>query len=171
MGRKSSLTERQWAATVDKFDLNGLLVEARTMANSERSVTLMLRLMMAMGDLSSAIGVPAITGHRFEFSVGGGRIDLLLFHADKSMSIVEVKAENDVRIIIAGIGQLCLYAAKLPAKLHKDQQPKTIRRILCASVAPGKGADIVNACRMAGCEFAYLPPFSMFKSKMDSLYK
>jgi hypothetical protein len=166
MGRKSALTDKQWQATVEKFDLDGLLRDARDMTNNERSVMLMLRLSLACGDLARMIDVPAITGHRFEFGVDCGRIDLLLFHADGSVSIVEAKAENRATTIAAGIGQLCMYAAALPSALHKKQRPTTIRKVLCAHLDPAKCAILIAACEMAGVRFAYLPPFSTFRKMM-----
>lgn len=169
MGRKSKLTDKQWGDIVDKFGLDELLREAAIMENNERAATLMLRLVLACGDLPRMLKVPAIIGHRFEFSVGGGRIDLLLFHKDRSVSIVEVKAEFCMRVIAAGIGQLCMYAVTLPGKLHKSQQPPHIRRILCAHVQPKKAGNIIAACKLAGVEFAYIPSFKEFKSDMQTV--
>ena len=72
MSHKPVVTESEWAATVEKFDLTALINEARSVRNCERAVTLMVRLMLACGDLARALGVPRITGHRFEFPVSGG---------------------------------------------------------------------------------------------------
>lgn len=141
------------------------------MTGNERAVTLMLRLALACGDLPMMLGVPSITGYRFEFPVATGRIDLLLFHVDGSVSVVEAKAPDRPTTIAAGIGQLCMYATALPRSLHAKQQPALIRRVLCAHVRPEECADIIAACEMAGVKFAYLPPFKMFKSKMDALMK
>lgn len=170
MGRPSKLSEKQWAEIVDKFDINGLLREAECMMNNERSVTLMLRLALACGDLPFMLGVPAINRHRFEFSVDGGRIDLLLFHRDGGVTIVEVKSEGAATVIAAGIGQLCMYAAALPKKLHKSQQPAYIRRVLCAHAKPGSCEWLIAACDMAGVRFAYLPSFKQFKGQMAALF-
>lgn len=169
MGRPSKLTDKQWESIVAKFDLDGLVAEASVMENNERAITLMLKLSLACGDLAYMLGLPAISGHRFEFSVKGGRIDLLLFHTDGSASIVEAKAEDRPVVIAAGIGQLCMYAAALPAKLHAVQQPALIRRVLCAHLPPEKCGGLIAACEMAGVKFAYLPSVKYFKSMIDAM--
>lgn len=161
MGRPSKLSEAQWN---EEFAF-----KAASSNNSEKSVMLMLELFLRMGDLERAINVPKITGYRFEFPVASGRIDLLLFHADKSMTIIEAKAEYSFPAIVAGIGQLCMYAVKLPAKLHKDQQPTFIRRLLCAHCPAEEASDLVHACKLAGCRFAYLPSYAEFKEQASHL--
>ena len=98
-----------------------------------------------------------------------GRIDLLLFHSDASISIVELKAENRPSEVAAGIGQLCMYAAAIPRALHEKQRPAVIRRILAAHVPVDQSIDLVCACTLAGVRFAYLPSFASFKQQMDSL--
>lgn len=136
--------------------------------NDESAAVLMLELMLMFGDLERAFGLPRIHGHRFEFNVPGGRIDLLLFHEDGGMSIVEAKSESADREIVRGIGQLCLYAVALPRVLSSRQQPKYIRRILCAPIAPEECGRLMDACALAGVEFKQLPPFAMFKAQIEA---
>lgn len=157
MGRKSGM---------DLFDW---LEKARAAKDNEQAVMLVLKLMLEFGDLRRVLGVPKISGHRFEFPVRGGRIDLLLFHPDQSVTIVEAKADFDQRTIAGGIGQLCMYAALLPSALNSKQRPTYIRRILCTPVAPTKSLDLMTACDMAGVKFVHMPSFDLLKSRVNAI--
>lgn len=139
------------------------------MRNNEQAVTLMLRVMLTFNDLEKAWGLPKIERHRFEFAVPGGRIDLLLFHVDGSVTIVEAKAENGAMQISAGIGQLCMYAALLPTILTGPQKPTAIRRLLCAPIDPQDSLPLLEACKTAGVQLGYLPSFATFKQCADSI--
>jgi len=169
MGRIQVLTDAQVKVIDRRFDLARLYEDARRMENNERAVILMLKLMLAFGDLAYALQVPRIAGGRFEFPVQGGRIDLLLFHEDGGVTIVEAKPETEVRMIVGGIGQLCMYTALLPAALHEARRPAYIRRVLCAPIVPEKSLDLVAACRLAGVDFVPLPSIALFKGKIDAV--
>jgi hypothetical protein len=167
MGKMSA---NLWDRVVDKFNLDKLINDAICSKNDERSVMMMLKLMLACGDLSTALAVPPITGHRFEFTVPGGRIDLLLFHIDKSVTIVEAKAENGANTIAAGIGQLCIYAAALPSCIARNGDVPVIRRVLCAHVQPDKAVNLISACNMAGVKYAFIPSHKTFKKHFELLF-
>lgn len=169
MGRIQALTDAQVEGIDRRFDLAGLYEDARRMENNERAVILMLKVMLAFGDLADALQVPKIAGGRFEFPVQGGRIDLLLFHADGGVTIVEAKPETEVRMIVGGIGQLCMYSVLLPAALHASRRPAYIRRVLCAPLAPEKSVDMIAACRLAGVDFVPLPSFALFKELIEAV--
>lgn len=159
MGRPSKLTDAQWEA------ISKRLLAAR---DNEGAATEMLRLMLQFGHLESAWGIPRITGHRFEFPVHGGRIDLLLFHADGGVSIVEAKAFHNTSGLAAGIGQLCVYATLIHDALGKYHHAY-VRRILTAPIEPERSVTIMAACEMAGVEFAHLPPFRVLQQQLDRL--
>lgn len=162
----SARTRPQMGEPADLLDLANRMLR---MQNNEEAMALMLRLMLTFEDLEHAWSLPKVERHRFEFNLPGARIDLLLFHTDRSVSIVEAKAETDMRSTAAGIGQLCLYAALLPQVLIGDQSPALVRRILCAPVEPEKSLNLMRACEMAGVQFAHLPTFATFKARAEAL--
>jgi hypothetical protein len=159
MGRKSKLTDEK------ARELAEAILNARS---NEQAATTMLEMWLAFGQLHRVLKTAPIARHRFEFRVEGGRIDLLLFHIDGGLSIVEAKAENQPVIVAGGIGQLCMYAALLPAALGR-MNPAYINRILVAPLAPEKCIDLLKACELAGVRFCALPQFSILKSQADAL--
>lgn len=168
MGRPSKLTDAQWVQMFRTRDVVGLARYLLPVRNTEEASVKVLRLHLFSGNLHRVLGTPRVTGHRFEFPVPGGRIDLLLFHADGSVSIVEAKAAGPVGLIAAGIGQLALYSALLPGVLWR-QQPTTIRRILVATCEPDIAAVLMRACQQAGAEFRCLAPFSAVQEQFQTL--
>jgi hypothetical protein len=169
MGRKSTLTEKQWVAISGKTNWHELFASLQSMRNDEKAVILMLKLMLIFDDLHCAWGLPKIERYRWEFPVEGGRIDLVLFHVDGSVSLVEAKAQGSGREIAAGIGQLCMYAVAFPLALKNAKRPTCIRRILCAPIAPEKSLSLVAACNMAGVTFAHLGLVDYFKAQVDAI--
>jgi DNA-binding sugar fermentation-stimulating protein len=61
------------------------------------------------------LSVSKISSYKTEVNLDGGRADFVLFHRDGGISIVEVKADNDLRSIASGIGQLFLYESMIPS--------------------------------------------------------
>jgi hypothetical protein len=151
----------------DMHELASALLNAK---NNEKAAMVLLRLWLAFGKLESVLGVSRIGRHRFEFHVSGGRIDLLLFHTDGGVSIVEAKADNALLTVASGIGQLCMYATLLPATLGA-MNPAYINRILVAPTDPDKCADLAHACEIAGVRFCPLPQFKIIKEQADALRK
>lgn len=131
--------------------------------DDEAAATTMLRLMLEFGQLERAWGLPRIHRHRFEYPVPGGRIDLLLFHADGGVSIVETKTPRSISGMAAGIGQLCVYASLIRKALGDAYRPAYVRRILSVAIEPEASLTIMAACEMAGVEFAHLPPFRVLE--------
>lgn len=132
--------------------------------HSEGTAVATLRLWLHGGELAKILSAPKITGARFEFRVDGGRIDLLLFHADASVTIIEAKAQIRLNQVAAGIGQLCMYAALLPQALSPHQQPTSVRRVLCAPVEPDQCEALFRACDSAGVMFVPLPTQQAMRS-------
>jgi hypothetical protein len=155
MGRPSKLTDAQWEMIGKRL----LVVK-----DSEAAAIEMVRLMLQFGDLETAWSLPKIDRHRFEFPVKGGRIDLLLFHADGGVTIVEAKADRGLSDVAAGIGQLCVYATLLQDALGKAFVPVYIRRVLAAPLSPDASVTMMSACRLAGVEFAHLPTYAEFQT-------
>lgn len=65
------------------------------------------------GTLAPGYGWPEIIDVRQEFPVPGGRIDLLLFHIDGSATVIEAKATDSARELMAGVGQLMGYGVQV----------------------------------------------------------
>lgn len=179
MGRPSKLTDVQWEA-IDRGLVNfhpkltedhckSIGVRLLTVPDGEAAATEMLRLMLQFGQLEKAWKLPRISRYRFEFSVNGGRIDLLLFHVDGGISIVETKASHSMSGMAAGIGQLCVYASLIRDALGENFSPAYVRRILAASIEPEKSLTIMEACKMAGVEFAHLPSYRYLQSVLELL--
>lgn len=168
MGRKSSLTDRQWAEE-NEDQLRAIVRAMKCAEYVEKSVIVMLKLFLLFGDLEKVLRVSKIHRHKFEFNVGGGRIDLILFHMDGGISIIEAKSEYDIRTIAAGIGQVCMYAAQLPSAIRKSKPPKYINRILTAPIEPERCTYLLKACEMAGVKFVPLPSIGLMKSLAENL--
>ena len=176
MGRPSKLTpvlrvnldDRE--AVAKRLISDGVMRAVVDLKNDERAAMAQIKIMLIAGDLRRVLGTPEFHAHRFEFAVATGRIDLLLFHADGGMTIVEIKADSsNVNDIAAGIGQLFMYSIALPAALADRQKPKYIDLILCAPVAPARSLSLMQACMVAGVRFVHLAPYSVLKSHIDAL--
>jgi hypothetical protein len=139
------------------------------MKNNEQFVIEVLKLQIDFNGLESTLDVSKIDRYGFEFSLPNGRIDLLLFHADGGVTIVEAKAQSDQRSIVGGIGQLCLYAQALEL-MFRENPPKYIDRILVAPIADNIDlcVSIGGACKMAGVSLVAL---KSYQETMDLLNK
>lgn len=144
-------------------ELNVPTMVAR-LQNNEDAAILQLKLHLVAGMLPIVLGVPAIRRARFEFTIGCGRADLVLFHADGSASLVEAKGDESIRDVVAGIGQLLLYDTQ-----WTRSRPKTLRKILCAPVDGEKGAAILPACAAAGVAFVHLAPFAVLRDRLSQV--
>jgi hypothetical protein len=154
MGKLEPLRQRELAIATELLRIQDI----------EKAAILMLRgWLLYPGHIEKALGLPKVNWRRFEFHVPGGRIDLLLCHADGGMTIVEAKAAGTVPQIAAGIGQLCYYASVLPQVLAERQRPKYIRRLLCAPIEPQEAAKLLPACALAGVTFRSLPTVAYVK--------
>lgn len=148
-------------------ELRAIAVRLQRVTNSEETAILQLKLMLAHGQLAYVLDLPELVDARFEFPVPGGRLDLLLFHADDTLTVVEAKADGSNRDIAAGIGQLCVYASLLPGVLTR--QPKSIRRLLCAPVEPERAVILMRACELAGVQFQPLATYTQVRSFTERL--
>lgn len=153
-----------------KAPLDSLLASIRSAKDDERAATLIVRILLIGGRLEELWGLPRIVRHRFEFAVAGGRIDLLLFHADDTATIVEVKAAGALRDVVAGIGQLCYYAAVIPERFKASHRPiRAVRRLLCSTLTPEKAVPVMDACRVAGVIYGHLPTYPEFHAMIAHL--
>lgn len=111
---------------------------------------------------------PIVHVHR-EFPVARGRVDILLTHEDGSITLVEVKKGGCRTRVMAGIGQLSMYAVLLSGRNNI-----TIRRVLAWDFI-GDLQEEESFCD--ACELAGVIPFPIgrisdhVKALMDSAAK
>lgn len=100
----------------------------------------------AFGEL---LECPPIVSRHWEFQIEGFRADLVLFHIDGSVTIVEAKSQTRSVIELAGgIGQLLVYASALPKTL--GYEPPETRLILAfPRIEEQQEDDSLNAACMA----------------------
>lgn len=101
---------------------------------------------------------------RSEFSMKVGRADLVVFHIDGSASVIEVKdGATGYRDVVAGIGQVSLYACQLGLK---DGSIKSVRRVLAwDSMNSNEHNQLVTeACKSAGVIPVKLPSKAQIKA-------
>ncbi len=121
------------------------------LGNGESAVIELLKNILRCDRLAEIWGLPDILWFEFEFPLPRGRIDLILFHADGTISIVEAKDALNDRQIVAGIGQLCMYAVQV----GHSKPNNGIRKILTVPIAGKNKSSLLidNACRNAGVIF------------------
>lgn len=158
--------QSQTVRAIEAEEIPRLLARLR---HDESAATLQLKILLAMGSLSKVLGVRPFRRHAFEYSFGGGRADLVLFHRDFGVTIVEAKAGGGAREMAAGIGQLFLYQAEAMRKFKGVHAPKYINKILCAPVRAEDSMSVWTACNLAGVKFVHLQEFKPFKESLTSM--
>ena len=116
----------------------------------EKNATLMVEIMMFFGHFEKTFKVKKIIRHRFEYQLSKARIDLILFHSDGGVTIIELKAEQPECDVVKGIGQLFYYKVLLAEKMRKSPPPKYVNLILAAPLQPEKSLGVMKACEAAG---------------------
>lgn len=101
------------------------------------------------GGLEKAWDLPEVVKYVFEFPLPVGRADLVMFHIDGSISVVEFKNAGSNREILSGIGQLLMYAVQL----GYSRVATTIRKILTAPVVGAGNSLLLETCEKAGVLF------------------
>lgn len=130
--------------------------------NNEDCAVLILRIALHLGEAEKLLGCPKIRSHRHEVTLGPGRVDVVLFHEDESITLVEVKGDTEVRQIVGGIGQLFLYEAHVPHSLPSLASVKIHKTIACTA-PPERAALAIRACHIAGVHYACLGTFHDLK--------
>lgn len=121
------------------------------MGRGESAVVQLLKNTIENGRLAELWGLPEILWCEFEFPLPRGRIDLVLFHSDGTISVVEAKDALDERSVVAGIGQLSMYAVQI----GYSKTASGIRKILTVPVEGNNPNSLLidRACRDAGVIF------------------
>jgi hypothetical protein len=91
--------------------------------------------------------LPPIISVRPEYPIAGGWIDLLLIHADASLTAIEIKADGCPREVLTGLGQAIHYSVQLGHGASRANVP-AVRR--CLAVFHGYDRSIHDACAAAG---------------------
>ena len=83
-----------------------------------------------------------------EFALRWGRVDVVVFHGDGSVTVVEAKdGAKGYQHVAAGIGQVTLYAAQL-------SMSGTVRKVRRALLWSSTGAVFQDAALEVACESA-----------------
>lgn len=80
---------------------------------NEKGVVQEVLAQIDMGVIPAAYGWPEIIRVEREFPVPRGRIDILLFHIDGSLTAIECKASDKARDVLPAIGQVMAYGLML----------------------------------------------------------
>ena len=143
----------------------GMALSLLSAKNDEKMAVLILKLIITFGDAEKMLSVSKIDSFKSELNLGNGRADIVLFHCDGGISIIEVKADNDIRTIASGIGQLFLYESMIPfAFKGKKDKPKYISKIIAAPIDFDKCDKINSACELAGIKLVNLPTYKQLQS-------
>ncbi len=147
--------------------IESLARDCNSAVNDEAAGVLQLRLHLAAGSLADVLGVKPFTRHRFEFPLKGlGFADLVLFHRDNGVTLVEAKGPHCNRVLCAGIGQLFMYESAL-RKQTGSRPPAYVNKILCAPVSAEESMPTWHACELAGVRFVHLARFPDLQSALD----
>lgn len=102
------------------------------------------------GPLTSALPMNEADTIRSEFSLNIGRADVVVFHIDGTVSVIEVKdGATGYRSVVAGIGQATMYSCQI-GRLHGSVTG--VRRVLAWSRIGNKKEDdlLQESCKLAG---------------------
>ena len=86
--------------------------------HDERATILQLLTLSMCGGLQGLLKCPDVVSRHWEYLIGTSRADMVLFHIDNSVSIIEAKGPKKTAVEAAsGIGQLLVYGATLPTAI------------------------------------------------------
>jgi hypothetical protein len=154
MGRATKITDEHWAR-IERTDFLKMAHRLCTPSYSEQYAVDLLHVGLILEEGERMLDVPKIERYRFEFNLKGARADIILFHRDDGITIVEVKAGHVPRDVVAGIGQLCLYEAMVP-EAFKSNPPKYVRKVLAVPMAKEKAGNIIKACEIANVKLVLM---------------
>lgn len=121
--------------------------------DGEAFITGLVRNLLASSRASELLfdgAVPEIIRVEPEFPVPRGKVDYVLFHADGSVTVCEVKdGRRGLQSVLAGVGQVLAYAAQVGMARAGF---RSIRKALIFSSCQLLTEDtlIIDSCEMAG---------------------
>lgn len=163
MGRKSE-------SEVEK-ECGDMLQALYSAKNDEAMAVLGVKMLLLVGDAEKVLGCSRIIRYRFEVALGPCRVDMVLFHKDGGISLVEIKADSDIRTVASGIGQLFVYEAEFPlSKFGKHISPKYVNKILASPTPPERAYKVMRACHLAGVHYACLASHGDVKEAFKKVF-
>lgn len=114
-------------------------------------IQVLKNLILQAGQLEKTLNLPRIVWFEFEYPLPRGRADLVLFHHDGSITVVEAKQRLGLRDLLTGVGQLMSYSVQIGF----SKTSHTIRKILVAPMAATEPEALIalKACEEAGVRF------------------
>lgn len=118
--------------------------------HAEAGVCQLVELLLQQGVFAEAADLPAILHWEREYPLPRGRADFVLFHADGSITVLEVKkAGDEQRAILGAIGQVISYAVQVGyARL-----PTAIRMMVAVDMVGADSLLMSQACAAAGVQW------------------
>lgn len=115
--------------------------------------------------LNEIVGDDEIVLSAPEYRVPGGACDRALIHKSGRITLVEIKGCTSTREIVAGIGQVLVYAAKV------ERTTEHFPIVPVLAVLTEHDEDIARACGLAGVEYFPLGdlPFFMTLSRIAAI--
>ena len=140
--------------------------------NDEGCIADLFKIHLLFNHVEKMLQTAKIARYRFEFPVKGCRIDLVLFHVDGGISMIEIKSGNSPRIIVSGIGQLFMYES-MYLDSYKNSKPKYLNKYLIfPSISEVSDSHVEKACEVAGINYLVYPGFPLIeKHRKDCIGK
>lgn len=147
------------AARVQEEGLQSLSRQTR---NSEGWAILALRILAMTGQLEPILRCAPIARYSFEFSMGLNRADLVCWHKDGGVSIIEAKGgDGTLTSVVAGIGQVAMYA--LIYLQGCAAPPAYLKKYVVAPVPDDQVALCVLTALNCNVQFVSLPAFGSLR--------
>lgn len=127
---------------------------AAATGNPESWAALTLRILAMTGQLGQILHTSPVVRYQFEYSLGQHRADLVCWHKDGGVSIIEAKGgDGTLTEVVAGIGQVAMYA--LLYLQQSETPPAYLKKFVMAPVAQYQiGLCVLTA---VNCNVQFLP--------------
>ena len=114
--------------------------------DGEAGVSQLVAIMLDEDVFAEAAGLPPILHYSREFPLPRGRPDFVLFHADGTATVLEVKKAASDRLVLAAVGQAMSYAVQL----GYSRSLLAVRVMVAADMTGTESIHLDEACRLAG---------------------
>lgn len=146
----------------------GVLHLASRTRGGESWAILVLQILAMSGRLDSLLRCAKVSRYLFEFSLGSFRADLVLWHDDGGVSIVEAKgAEGALTGVVSAFGQVSMYALMYLQQCPKP--PVYLKKYVVAPVAPDHVALCTFTAVACNVQFVPAPPIAEFREQIAAL--
>lgn len=149
-------------AIVARVREEGLQSLSRQTRDSERWAILALRILAMTGQLEPILRCAPIARYSFEVSMGLNRADLVCWHEDGGVSIIEAKGgDAGITSVVSGIGQVAMYA--LMYLQGCANPPAYLKKYVVAPVPGDQIALCVLTALNCNVQFVSLPAFGSMR--------